>query len=328
MDPLKPESFSHKHATVNGIRMHYVDEGVGPKTILCIHGFPDLWYGWRFQIPYLVSKGYRVIVPDVRGYGQTDAPSAVEGYTSKGIASDMVALLDVIGVHKVILAGHDWGGMHVWRMAMWYPERVIGAIVYCTPYTPTTAQKPSLELIAKANPNWMYQLYFRSRDSIKALNNELPLFLTALFRTHNERAKTSIFSTTTPIEERTITDVRGIARSSLLSEAELQYYISEYQRHGIEGPTNYYRVHEMTWQEEHDAGFLNTKINLPCMMVTAGKDAALPAEWTKGMEDFIPTLMRDHIENSSHWVLVEQKELANAALGKFLSALETKESKL
>ncbi|KAJ1965130.1 hypothetical protein GGI12_000975 [Dipsacomyces acuminosporus] len=328
MDPLNPASFNHKSATVNGIRMHYVDEGTGPKTIICVHGFPDLWYGWRYQIPHLVSLGYRVIVPDVRGYGQTDAPGKVAGYTAKSVVTDLVSLLDVIGVHKAVWAGHDWGGFHVWRAAMWYPERVTGVISFCTPYVATRSEKVPLDEVVKASPNWTYQLYFRRQETINDLNEEIPLFLTALFRKHDELVMSSVFSQTLPIDQRTITDVRGVQRSSLLSEAELQYYISEYKRHGMGGPTNYYRVWEMNWQEEHDAGFLNTKINKPSMMVTVDKDRALPAEMTKGMEDYIPGLMRAHIQGSGHWVLAEQKDQANAALTQYLKALEAKDSKL
>ncbi|KAJ1961311.1 hypothetical protein GGI12_003318 [Dipsacomyces acuminosporus] len=323
MDPLHPDSFNHRFATVNGIRMHYVDEGTGPKTIICVHGFPELWYGWRYQIPHLVSLGYRVIAPDVRGYGQTDAPGNLAGYTAKSVATDLVALLDVIGVHKAVWAGHDWGGHHVWRAAMWYPERVIGVISFCTPYAATRSEKIPLETVVQMSPNWMYQLYFRRQETIKELNEEMPLFFTAFLRSHDEQVATSVFSQHIPIDQRSITDVRGVQRSSLLTETELQYYINECKRHGFEGPTNYYRVWEMNWQEEHDAGLLKTKINKPCLMVTVDKDVFLPAELTDGMEELIPNLMRAHIEGSAHWVLFEQKDRANAALTQYLQALDT-----
>ncbi|KAJ1955758.1 hypothetical protein GGI12_005483 [Dipsacomyces acuminosporus] len=210
---------------------------------------------------------------------------------------------------------------------MWYPERVTGVISFCTPYSPTVKDLIPLDEVVKKSPGWMYQLYFRRQETINDLNKEIPLFLTTVHRKYTELVMTSVFSQNIPIENRTITDVRGIQRSSLLSEAELQYYISMYKRHGMGGPTNYYRVWEMNWQEEHDAGFFNSTINKPSMMVTVDKDRALPAEMTKGMEDYIPGLMRAHIQGSGHWVLVEQKDQANAALTQYLKALEAKDSK-
>ncbi|KAJ2006393.1 hypothetical protein GGI04_000229 [Coemansia thaxteri] len=326
MDPLEPASFNHCFAHVNGIKLHYVDEGSGPTTVLCVHGFPDMWYGWRYQIPFLVSLGYRVIVPDMRGYGQSDAPSDVSSYTAKNVVQDLVSLLDVVGVHKAVWAGHDWGGVHVWRAAMWHPERVAGVVSFCTPFAPTAPEMvPLAQTVAEKIPKWAYQLYFRRFESIAELNKEIPLFMTALLRTYDDMPGTSLFRPldSLPIDQRTITDVRGISRNRLLSEQELQYYISEFSRNGMAGPTNYYRVQELTWQEEHDAGFCENSINNKCMIVTAAYDKALPASLTKSMEKFIPRLMRMHVEDSGHWVLVEQQAQANAALKLFLDSLTT-----
>ncbi|KAJ1931488.1 hypothetical protein EC988_009771, partial [Linderina pennispora] len=157
MDPLDPASFRHRFARVNGINLHYVDEGSGPKTIICVHGFPDLWYGWRYQIPYLVKLGYRVIVPDVRGYGQTDAPAGIANYTSKTIVKDLVGLLDFLNIRDAVWVGHDWGAWMVWRAALWHPERVRAVAAYCVSYTPTMSRHIPLEQVAKRRPNWKYQ---------------------------------------------------------------------------------------------------------------------------------------------------------------------------
>ncbi|KAJ1934415.1 Bifunctional epoxide hydrolase 2 [Linderina pennispora] len=139
---------------------------------------------------------------------------------------------------------------------------------------------------------------------------------------------TSVFSESVPTDKRSITDARGAQRSEMLAESELGYHISEYQRHGMEGPLNYYRVHELNWQEENSAGFKLDRIHKPCLMVTAGKDKALPAAWTKDMDKYIPNLMRVHIEDSGHWIMIEQKELANKALGEFLATLDHTSAKL
>ncbi|RUS15895.1 Alpha/Beta hydrolase protein [Endogone sp. FLAS-F59071] len=113
MDPLNPESFTHKKAFVNGINLHYIDEGrdVNGVLILC-HGFPDLWYGWRYQIKFLVQKGFQVLVPDLRGFGQSDAPrcppNSFSAYSWKTIVTDLRDLMDALSIPRAIFIGHDW----------------------------------------------------------------------------------------------------------------------------------------------------------------------------------------------------------------------------
>ncbi|KAJ2343952.1 hypothetical protein GGF43_005575 [Coemansia sp. RSA 2618] len=174
---------------------------------------------------------------------------------------------------------------------------------------------------------WSYQLYFRRFESVDALDREIPLFLTVLLRSHDEIVETSVMSPRVPVRERTIADARGTTRSSLLSANELAYYVQQYQRQGMLGPTNYYRVDELSAREEREA-HIECVVRKPCMMVTVGNDHVLPAEWADGMEKRVPRLMRRHIESAGHWVLVEQKELANAALRAFLDEITSAEAKL
>ncbi|KAJ1939096.1 Bifunctional epoxide hydrolase 2, partial [Linderina macrospora] len=121
---------------------------------------------------------------------------------------------------------------------------------------------------------------------------------------------------------RSIRDVEKQKRSSLVTLGQLDYYVSEYQWNGIDGPLLFYHAHQLNWEEEREAGFLMSKIEKPCMMVTAGKDNALPAKWAAHMPDFIPDLMQEHIEDSGHWVLVEQPKLCNTAFSNYLQHLE------
>ncbi|ORX69709.1 alpha/beta-hydrolase [Linderina pennispora] len=321
MDPLNPDSFNHKFATINGTTIHYVDEGTGP-VILCFHGFPDLWYGWRKQIPYLVSLGYRVIAPDTHGYGQTDAPKDLKAYGAKNIVNDFVSLLDTLNIREAVWAGHDWGGNIAWRAALWHPERVIGVISYCTPYFLSPEKYIPLDESAAQIPELSYQLYFGRAETTHEFNKELPLLIRALFRPRNEFLSMNIFSPIVPVEQRTLTDVKGLELSGLLTQQQYEYYISELEKNGMEGPLNYYRVYQINWEDEHEAGLLMGKIDKPCMMVTAGYDAALPAEWVEHMLQFAPNMTQEHIKESGHWILNEQPESSNNAFAKFLKHLE------
>ncbi|RUP43291.1 Alpha/Beta hydrolase protein [Jimgerdemannia flammicorona] len=180
MDINNPVSFNHKTAFVNGINIRvyklgfpvespflipvlihlnpsfnlspstdYVDQNPeSQNVILCVHGWPDLWYGWRHQIVHLANKGYRVIAPDLRGFGETvsadgyaivvDAPASSSEYGYGTVSTDLVRLLDHLSIPQVILLGHDWGGLVVWRMTAFYPDRVKAVASFCTPYIPPT----------------------------------------------------------------------------------------------------------------------------------------------------------------------------------------------
>ncbi|MDQ1920784.1 alpha/beta fold hydrolase [Massilia pseudoviolaceinigra] len=109
--------------TVNGIAMHVVTDGEGPAVLL-LHGFPDTHAVWRLQIDALAAAGYRVIAPDLRGYGKTEAPASEDGYAMEVLRADMVALLDALGVERALLIGHDWGSVVGWNLCMYAPERV------------------------------------------------------------------------------------------------------------------------------------------------------------------------------------------------------------
>lgn len=104
----------------NGIELAVHEAGSGPAVVL-LHGFPGLAFTWRHQIRALVAAGHRVIVPDLRGYGLSDAPAAVEDYDIANLAADLAGLLDALGTQKAVFIGHDWGGLLGWQMALLHP---------------------------------------------------------------------------------------------------------------------------------------------------------------------------------------------------------------
>ncbi|XP_062081014.1 uncharacterized protein LOC133785815 [Humulus lupulus] len=117
------EKIEHSTITTNGINMHVASIGIGP-VILFLHGFPELWYSWRHQMLSLSSLGYRCIAPDLRGYGDTDAPPSPASYTALHIVGDLVGLLDNLGIDQVFLVGHDWGAAMAWYLCLFRPDRV------------------------------------------------------------------------------------------------------------------------------------------------------------------------------------------------------------
>src|SRR5256885_11591938 len=111
---------NHRRVAANDIELHVVEQGEGRPVILC-HGFPELWYSWRHQLPALADAGYRVIAPDLRGYGDSDKPTKVEDYGIKPLTDDLLGLLDEAGRDKAIFVGHDWGAPICWDLPPLYP---------------------------------------------------------------------------------------------------------------------------------------------------------------------------------------------------------------
>jgi pimeloyl-ACP methyl ester carboxylesterase len=110
----------HRFIETNGIRMHIAECGSGPLVLLC-HGFPESWYSWRHQLQALAEAGFRAVAPDMRGYGQTDRPEAIEQYTLLHLVGDMIGLLDPLGADTAVIAGHDWGAPVAWHSALLRP---------------------------------------------------------------------------------------------------------------------------------------------------------------------------------------------------------------
>ncbi|CAG8468230.1 9424_t:CDS:2 [Ambispora gerdemannii] len=218
MDPLDPNSFHHKFSIVNGITLHYVDEGEARNgAIVLCHGFPDLWYGWRYQIPFLVKKGYRVIVPDLRGFGQTDAPRCppekLQLYGIKNICQDLVELTEQLNIQKAIYCGHDWGGVVVWRMALYYPERVKSVISICTPYIPPRDRYYNIETIARMIPTFQYQIYLSHPKAEIELDSNAEAFFKGSMRTSKKEDEFKLFD-----GKIYLGNLNKVTRSSLISD--------------------------------------------------------------------------------------------------------------
>ena len=107
-------SFTHTFAQANGIRHHVVEQGSGPLVLL-LHGWPEGWYSWRHQLGALASAGFRAVAPDVRGYGQTDAPAEIDRYGMRDMVADAAGLVEALGEQSAVVVGHDWGAAIAWH---------------------------------------------------------------------------------------------------------------------------------------------------------------------------------------------------------------------
>eukprot|EP01130_Rhizamoeba_saxonica_P017217 TRINITY_DN8253_c0_g1_i1.p1 TRINITY_DN8253_c0_g1~~TRINITY_DN8253_c0_g1_i1.p1 ORF type:complete len:326 (-),score=55.37 TRINITY_DN8253_c0_g1_i1:115-1068(-) len=308
--------FNHYQANINGINMHFVKEGEGHPVVL-VHGWPDLWFGWRKQIRPLQLSGYQVIVPDLRGFGQTTPYSTdVNDYGWKTITADLDALLNYLNISQAVFIGHDWGGMVVWRMGLYYPNRVTAIGSLLTPFYPRRPIYMSLEDMVKINRVLAYQYYFNSDEAANNLYNNIDTFFKLIYRRWDHTNNNTLRVRDNHID---IASLDNVERDDLISESELNYYITQYKHSGFESNLNYYRTTRINWEDEEN---LPKTIQHPALMVTAGKDKVLPPSMTTLMKKgLVPDCEYYHIEHAAHWVQVEQPVMVNKILISWLNSI-------
>ena len=160
--PAVHPSTRERRVATNGIELHLVEAGPedGHPVVLA-HGFPELSYSWRHQIPALADAGYHVLAPDQRGYGRSDRPDAIEDYDIHHLTDDLLGVLDDIGAAKAVFVGHDWGSMVVGQMALLHPERMDGVVVMSVPLLPHGAMPPVQMMRQLFGDSFFYILYFQ-----------------------------------------------------------------------------------------------------------------------------------------------------------------------
>ncbi len=152
-------SVTVRRLAANGIELQVLDEGEGPLVVLC-HGFPELAFSWRQQVPALTAAGYRVVAPDMRGYGGSSAPAEVEAYDIVSLCGDMSGLLDALGEQRAMFVGHDWGAWLVWQLAVLHPERVRAVAGLSVPFVPR-APAPPVEIMRRHLGEDFYIVWFQ-----------------------------------------------------------------------------------------------------------------------------------------------------------------------
>ena len=287
--------WTHHQAIVNGVRLHYVEAGRGPLVIL-LHGFPEFWYSWRFQIPALARAGFRVIAPDMRGYNLSEKPSSVASYRVKHLSADVAALVSHAGERQAVVVGHDWGGAVAWAVAARYPERVSKLVVMNAPHPAAFARE--LRTWKQVRKSW-YILFF-----------QLPWLPERLFRLGGRGALEQTFR-------------RGSLRPELFTDEDITRYAAALLQPGALGAAiNYYRAafRSALYQVLQGGGAPPRPITTPTLLIWGEQDRFLGAELTEGLEPFVPNLRLLRIPRASHWVQIDAYERVNEGLLEFLKS--------
>lgn len=309
----------------NGIRMRVFEAGTGPAVLL-IHGWPESWYSWRHQITQLAEAGYHVIAPDMRGYGDTDAPEEASQYRIDIIVDDVVGILDTLDIDQATIVGHDWGAMVVWHAALLKPERFNGVLAMSVPYAGPSKEAPLDTWKAAFGDNFFYILYHNETGGVAEAEYD------ANTRTFIEMLYTS---PDTPRADPIITDPLRSAggwvgrmgapleRPEWLAAEDINYYVSEFERAGFRGGVNYYRNFDRNW---HFMQGRDPVIGIPCAFLAGAADAVIGGADQDGLRAMMSPVMPDLREITlvpkvGHWVQQEAPTETSDAVLRFLQSI-------
>jgi pimeloyl-ACP methyl ester carboxylesterase len=310
----------------NGITMRIAETGTGPLVLLA-HGWPESWYSWRHQMTMLADAGYHVVAPDMRGYGETDKPAAVDDYNINHVAGDLVGILDALGEETAILVGHDWGAIVAWTTVLLHPSRFTALIAMSVPYGGRVAQSPMDSWREDFGENFFYILY----------HNEPGGVAEAEYDAHPRGLISRLYlSPNAPREPSIITDPRRSAGGWIgrlgapkglpdwLRQEDLDYVVSQFENAGFRGGINYYRNFHRNWEiTEHLQG---VTIKIPVLFIAGSRDSViagadkdrLTATISRAAEDLRDVVL---IPEIGHWVQQEAPADTNAAMMEFLNSL-------
>jgi pimeloyl-ACP methyl ester carboxylesterase len=288
------ESWKHGFADVGEIRMHYVTQGKG-KLLLLLHGFPDFWYVWRFQISQL-AEHFRVVAPDLRGYNETDKPKDVDKYRLNFLTQDVLGLINALGEKEAIIVGHDWGGAIAWSLAAFYPQATEKLVVLNAPH-PNAYTKRISGLWRQLQKSW-YVFFFQTPDiPEEVLSRNNCAFLKSML-------------------------LNSLVKKGVFTDEDLRAYVNAWSKLGaLTAAINYYRanMNPAILFSENMVAF--PKIKSPTLVVWGDQDVALSKDLIIDTDEFVdaPYSIK-YFPNCGHWVHLEEPELVTKCLLEFLKA--------
>ena len=291
-------------------------EKENPITIMLVHGWPDIAYSWKTQIEPLVRAGYRVLVPDVKGFGNSEAPSDPALYDIRHLTDDLAAILDGFETEKAIFCGHDWGGAIVWPMAVLHPERVLGSIGLCTPHLPAPPVPPLGIMEKRFGPDY-YCVRFQPIGEAEAVfTGQEEKFFRIMFRPPPPRKNwPSLVPKIYDLIGRIENGPAPAPGDSFASDDDINVYVNAYRHSGFHGGCNLYRNIDTNWEIMHTR---NLVVEQPALWVGAELDLFLPPEASQKMDDLVPNLERRHLDACGHWVMWEKPEALCALISDWL----------
>ena len=289
------ETWTHREGRVNGIRLHWVEEGEGPLVVL-LHGFPEFWYAWRHQISALAAAGFRVVAPDLRGYNFSDKPAGIRAYRIEALLGDLAGLIETLGAEqdatRAHVVGHDWGGAFAWYAPLFFPERLLSLSLLNAPHP--LAFKRELRSSAAQRKKSAYIFFF-----------QLPWLPERRIRAGNFAILEKMLR-------------RDPETPGAFTDEDIRLYKEALARPGaLTAAVNYYRaalhfpprVRDRAWPE-----------GLKTLLVWGERDRYLGPGLLEGLDRWVSNLTIERIPEASHWVQADAPARVNERLIRFLTS--------
>ncbi|MFP6748146.1 MAG: alpha/beta hydrolase [Alphaproteobacteria bacterium] len=307
----------------NGLKLNVAISGEGPLVLL-IHGWPESWYSWRHQIKALSAAGYQVAAPDVRGYGHSDKPEAIEAYDMANMTADMAGLIAALGEDRAVVIGHDWGAPIAWNTALLHPGKVRAVAGLSVPYT-GPGPAPFIEVAKQVyKDKFFYQIYFQEPGVAEAeLEADVRDALRKIYYWISGEGLAAAKPASKPADAKLLDGMADPGEMpGWMSPEDLDYYVARFEAGGFRGPLNRYR----NWHR--DFALLSPLAERQIL-----QPAAFIAGTLEPVLNFVPgvdliAVMREKladlrqvemIEGAGHWVQQERPDEVNAALLRFLA---------
>ncbi len=279
--------YDHLTIPTNGINLHVVQAGdPNAPLVILLHGFPEFWYGWRNQLPYLAEQGFCVWAPDQRGYNISDKPRGLRAYNLDELAADVLGLIEASGREQVILVGHDWGAAVAWFTALKYPQRLAKLVILNAPHHDVFRQTLTTS-VKQRRKSWYFGLF------------QLPFLPEFICRSGG-------------LENTFI----NTARPGTFSPDERADYQQAWSQPGaLTSMINYYRAIIQSPPQSLPSSY----VKVPTLMIWGKQDAFLSADMAQPSIDFCDDGRLVFIDNATHWVQHEEPEQVNQLLGEFFA---------
>ncbi len=305
-----------------GAELEFWEAGAGPAVVL-LHGFPELAYSWRHQVPVLAEVGFRVIAPNQRGYGQSSRPREVDAYNIDTLASDVIGLLDAVGVAEAVVIGHDWGAPVAWHTALRYPDRVRAVGSLSVPHSRRAPAPPLSMMRDAAGPDYVHYIDYFQNEGVAEAEFETDIRASLL------GFLWSISGDASPGER-----FRPIARGARFidsitvpgelpgwfSEDDLSVYVAAFSASGFRGGLNWYRNIDRNWAIS--AGLADAVVSQPALFVTGSRDPARNPGAIERLAERVPDLrIFEVLPGCGHWTQQERPGEVTSLILRFLREL-------
>ena len=307
-----------RYVDTNGIRMAVFEQGSGPAVIF-LHGFPELAFSWRHQLPAFAAAGYRAIAPDQRGYGMTDSPSGVAQYTIEELIADVAGLLQDLGLQRATIVGHDWGALLLWHMALLRPDMIDRQVILNIPFHARPPTDPIERARARLGDDFYIVNFQDSDEADHAFAADLEHFFEVMMR---KNQITRERYNRLPPEKKVLSLLAAMARKEsagepLLNDQERDYYVAAYARNGFTGPINWYRNMSHNWRTLEG---VEQRIRVPTLFIGAHDDVVIAPEFIAAMRPCVDQLDVHMLDHCGHWTQQEHPDRVNQLILDWLAA--------